>query len=417
MASIMPFPNVATHRRMPHLSNTSKAPSPQQSNQNDTLQQQLQLQQQQVQAQQVDYSRNQENAASSTLRLAAPGMGSSSTQQQRLVEDSIALAASASPVTRAIQDTNEARRSSLLPPDDHHSTISRPTSPLSHALQSPPSTATSPSMTLQDSKMIKNALYDAFGVLYHPSAHTKHSLTSNAAAPRSGDVTPLMGLSPKASPLLRPNMGPSAPITPLELSEEGSAAGYFALNVPTSPALNGVPGAGSTGTRHHHHHHYHHPRQNHGSSHLSANFTSEDYEGSSSSSSAVAGSSHGHRSPLSLSRRQSVDMLLNPEEHPVLSSLQTLSITHPHPPEHYHPHLGHELGHDRIPIEDGSVLQPAPAAALNSTALSTTTSSAQSLTPETPLSNKLMGPTMTSLFPMDRADHDSISGFGQRGLV
>ncbi|KAF9943771.1 hypothetical protein BGZ70_005462, partial [Mortierella alpina] len=210
---------------------------------------------------------------------------------------------------------------------------SRPTSPLGTRL---PSGSTS-NVSSHDSKMIKTALYDAFGCLYHPSAHTKHSLSSTAAALRSGDVTPLMGVSPKASPLLRPHMGPSAPITPLELSDELSSSGYFAVHAPTSSTAQAIAGttlgSSSASTKHH--------RHPHTSSHLSAHFTSDDQDDP----------VRGNRTPFSLSRRSSVDpMVLNPVEHPVLSSLQTLSITHPHPPEHYHPHLGHDLGHDRIPI-------------------------------------------------------------------
>ncbi|KAI8597476.1 hypothetical protein EDD21DRAFT_385373 [Dissophora ornata] len=248
--------------------------------------------------------------------------------------------------------------------------------------------------------MIKTALYDAFGCLYHPSAHTKHFLSTSSAALRSGDVTPLMGLSPKASPLLRPNMGPSAPITPLELSEEGAVTEYFALpasSTPSSPALNGVT-SGSASPRYHGHHHHH--RQLHTSSNLSSTYTSEDQ----------AEEKYVHGTAGSLSQLSSVDtdMTLNPEEHPVLSSLRILSITHPHPPEHYNPHLGHGLGHDIVPIDEPI------------SSICTSNDEKMSMELETPMlrsSQKSAGPPSSSPFPMDQGERDSISGFGQQGLV
>jgi hypothetical protein len=136
---------------------------------------------------------------------------------------------------------------------------------------------------------------------------------------------------------------------------------------------------------------------------------------------------------LSRSRRASIDLTLDPNEHPVLSSLQTLSITHPHPPEHYHPHLGHDLGHDRVPIAADSPAPPPPPAAaapvehnassmklnLPTTSSSTTSTSTTTttITSATPSQHRTEQSHSSSPFPMDRGDRDSISGFGQQGLI
>ncbi|KAG0198101.1 hypothetical protein BGX28_008417 [Mortierella sp. GBA30] len=426
----MPFPNLATHRRMPHLHNTPKQPTQQAA--------QDQQQQQQVQQQQEHhptFANQNQDSTSPQLRLTAGSSGS-----QRLLEDgqanthtdslsSHSLLANSTPgvVTQALQDSDAANGShstvdesvrlssrgmnELAVPSSH----SRPTSPL--GTRSP--SATSPAMSSHDSKLIKTALHDAFGVLYHPSAHTKHSLSTTAAALRSGDVTPLMGLSPKGSPLLRPNMGPSAPITPLELADELTTQGYFTLHPPTSStgAITGSP------NNSHNHHHSHH-RHTHTASHLSATYTNGDQEEL----------EHGRRTPFSMSRRSSIDtMVLNPVEHPVLSSLQTLSITHPHPPEHYHPHLGHDLGHDRIPIENSTTsIEHQPKTAVTNAASSTTTVppsfsvvKAPSEVVERPrLDSSLprslpnhVAPPPSSPFPMDQGDRDSILSMGHQGLV
>ncbi|KAF9897240.1 hypothetical protein BX616_005939 [Lobosporangium transversale] len=391
MASIMPFPNVATHRRMPHLSNAPKPTTSTLPHQTD-FQQQPQQQQQQPQLDHLSLDHTQDNNSTSPRLRLTPGSSSSTTHNKQL-EDS---GSCPSPLVKAIQVNDQI-------------------SPLVLGLQSP-SASTSPTMqSQQDSKLIKSALYDAFGCLYHPSAHTKHSSLSsnNAVSLRSGDVTPLMGLSPKASPLLRPNMGPSAPITPLELSEEGTAAGYFALHSPSSQASSALNGS-SRQFGHQLHHHY--PRQQtHGSSHLSSTYTSEDFEG-----------------PLAheQAQRLSADMVLSPTEHPVLSSLQTLSLTHPHPPEHYHPHLGHELGYDKVPISDESL--PGPTRTTDTSTIIggvEPSFSSQIQTPTTammqqaqaqsmnPAFAKPMGAPATGLFPMDRNEHDSIPGFGHQKLV
>ncbi|KAF9955864.1 hypothetical protein BGZ72_003310 [Mortierella alpina] len=417
----MPFPNVATHRRMPHLHNAPRQ---------QTLQQPPQEQQQQQQQQQDSTFHNpvaatrQDQDSGSALQLPA----ASSTQ--RLLEESQPtlakdpLLASSTPGTgvKAIhgsdaisrnQSSNEQSRAGhdVAVPSMH----SRPTSPVGALLPA----GSASNISSHDSKMIKTALYDAFGCLYHPSAHTKHSLSTTAAALRSGDVTPLMGVSPKASPLLRPHMGPSAPITPLELSEELSSSGYFAQHTPSSsssPALAGTAlGSSSASAKHH--------RHTHTSSHLSATYTSEDQDEP----------IRGNRTPFSLSRRSSVDpMVLNPVEHPVLSSLQTLSITHPHPPEHYHPHLGHDLGHDRIPIgnpnadstcktlsETTTIETPTIASQSNvPTSEATTTAAGPKLETSMPRSlPEHAGPPPSSPFPMDDGDRHSISNLGHQGLI
>ncbi|KAF9142104.1 hypothetical protein BG015_001049 [Linnemannia schmuckeri] len=463
----MPFPNVTSHRRMPHLPNTPKTPSTTQLPAAAGAATAVQQDQQQPDHDLTALPGRELDNGSSILRLTASttttAAGSSS---QRLLQDSqsdyTALPASSSSSSvstlsggggrGAIKDNDMA--GGLVDQDRHHNGMASPLGAMSLSPGSA-SASTSPSLTTHDSKMIKTALYDAFGVLYHPSAHTKHSLSTTAAALRSGDVTPLMGLSPKASPLLRPQyLGTSAPITPLELSEEASAAGYFGLHLPTSSAastsaaitgtLTAAAGGGSNsataagagpssphhGHGHHHHyhhqhHHHHHPhRHTHTSSHLSATYTNnEDHQDGSSTG-------RGYRSPLSRSRRTSVDLTLDPTEHPVLSSLQILSITHPHPPEHYHPHLGHDLGHDRVPITMDS---PAPApvehnaslmkltlptTSSSTTSTSTATTTTTTTTSATPLQHRTeQPPHPSSPFPMDRGDRDSISGFGQQGLV
>ncbi|KAF9983112.1 hypothetical protein BGZ75_005415 [Mortierella antarctica] len=416
----MPFPNVATHRRMPHLHNAPRQQTPQQ-----LPQEQQQQQQQQEQTfhnpttvarlDQDSGSQLQLPAASSAHRLLEDSQASPS-KEPLLVSSMPGAGVKAIQGSEAItrnQSTHEQSRGfqDVSVPSMH----SRPTSPMGTLVPS----GSTPTVSSHDSKMIKTALYDAFGCLYHPSAHTKHSLSSTAAALRSGDVTPLMGVSPKASPLLRPHMGPSAPITPLELSEELSSSGYFALHAPTSstsPALAGTAlGSSSVSTKHH--------RHIHTSSHLSATFTSEEQDEP----------SRGTRTPFSLSRRSSVDpMVLNPVEHPVLSSLQTLSITHPHPPEHYHPHLGHDLGHDRIPIgnlnadssrktisETTTIEPPTIASQPNvSTSEATTTTTGPKLDTSMPRSlTDHTGPPPSSPFPMDHGDRNSILNLGHQGLI
>jgi len=313
----MPFPNKATHRRMPHLQNPPKPAPP---------------------IVPVDSSLHHDLADSDSHLLQAKDQESIHLQPhltvgpngaKALLHDSEKAGDKNARSDLLLEDIRDHERG-LKPDNSQHLVSSRPTSPMG----SPMPMASSPSLSSHDSKLIKTALYDAFGCLHHPSAHTKHSLAATAAALRSGDVTPHKG-SPSASPLLRPvHLRSSTPITPLELSDESSAAGYFALHSTSTSASPVLAGSSSTPMSPPH---GKHPRHGHGSSHLSATYTSTD---------DFSVSDSGNWSPLSLSRRSSI----NPVEHPVLSSLQTLSITHPHPPEHYHPHLGHDLGHDKVPI-------------------------------------------------------------------
>jgi len=297
----------------------------------------------------------QQHADSSTPSASTSLASTSSVKQDHAHHVDNGLARAYSPPPRPQQQQHQFSPMHLL---------NSPHGPHTSQSTLPPAGA---SFSLHESKMMKNALYDAFGCLYHPVQHTHHPNTSSplvvsasssrlsttAASLRSGEVTPLLGISPRASPMLRPQLGASAPITPLELSSDDGAAGaggYFGHHVS---ALT-TSGAHSRHLQHHHHHthhpshhhpHGHHPSR-HASSHLSSTYT-EDY-GSNPSTST--------NSPRNLSRRASFEFNstvdLNPTEHPVLCSLHTLNLTHPHPPQHYHPHLGHDLGHDRVPISE-----------------------------------------------------------------
>jgi hypothetical protein len=388
MASIMPFPNKATHRRMPHLQNSSKPISSVVPLDNPHSQDNTELDSRRLSI----HGKDQHDA----LQLTAGPSGN-----QGLLLDNYRDQTTVSS-DYLIEDGKEHDRG--LKPDNHQhiASSSRPISPLG----SPMPSASTPALSSHDSKLIKTALYDAFGCLHHPSAHTKHSLAATAAALRSGDVTPLKG-SPNASPLLRPvHLRSSTPITPLELSDESSTAGYFALHSSTSATASPVLSGSSSSPMSPPHGKHH--RQGHGSSHLSATYTIADDH---------TGIDSGHLSPLSLSRRSSI----NPVEHPVLSSLQTLSITHPHPPEHYHPHLGHDLGHDIVPILV-SPTQPTQArsevkterttiAAVDTTAKATTV-------PNIGSHHQTLHTTAipSSPFPMD--NHGSIPGFhSQQDIV
>ncbi|KAK3836104.1 MAG: hypothetical protein J3R72DRAFT_450882 [Linnemannia gamsii] len=289
------------------------------------------------------------------------------------------------------------------------------------------STSTS---TSNESRLIKTALYDAFGCLYHPVQHTHSSSpcspsghcgqpgtskTSMCAGGsqvqvtqhtlRSGEVTPLISPSPRAmSPMIRPHLGlSSAPITPLELSsssEDGisslgsgshghGGAGYFGTVHGHGHGHGSGPGASPSlavsssrqlhqhlSSSHHyaqHHHGIHqHPLppvpQYHPSSVLNrtGSFNKHTHSHGHTKQQHQQDGNHLHphphnthsqhepthsNGPSLLARKSSLgDIQLDPTEHPVLCSLQTLSLTHPHPANHYHPHLGHDLGHDRVSI-------------------------------------------------------------------
>ncbi|KAF9897832.1 hypothetical protein BX616_004913 [Lobosporangium transversale] len=270
------------------------------------------------------------------------------------------------------QQQQQQQQQQLHPSDGPHG-------PNSSALSLPLSVSTTPplevlssSLSPPESKTMRIALYDAFGCLYHPIQHTHHhasssfssssslssmssstamsygrlsnassSSTSSGVTVPSDETIPLIGISPRSSPMLRPHLGPSAPITPLDLYAEGHVGegGYFGSKngSMSSPPPNGLNRSGSSRHLYVHHSHNHHPHHH-----------------------PYSYSHHLHQSMDSAktlkSRGSSLDYNLNPTEHPVLCSLQMLSLTHPHPPEHYHPHLGHDLGHDRVSITSSSTL-------------------------------------------------------------
>ncbi|CAO3570383.1 unnamed protein product [Mortierella alpina] len=360
----------------------------------------------------------------------------------------------------------------LNSPHSSASLVSTPHSalPPSGAIASLSSTTSS----LQESKSIKHALYDAFGCLYHPVQHTHHPASTlngsssssshsgklsgvSAAALRSGEVTPLMGISPRVSPMLRPHLGASAPITPLELSSEDihvHGGYYFGAHGSSSTA------AGSTNrpphAQHHvPHHHTHHHASRRASSQLSTGSMSKYADEGQQRYTHHNSNSHNHSHPTNNkggtsagpSRRSSIDFDLSPTEHPVLCSLHTLSLTHPHPPCHYHPHLGHDLGHDRVSLsleqsmsdrngnhaaQTTAMQQPRAMPAAQpplppSDELPTLLTAVN--VPAAPLApSELLlippNPTITkpvhatsSPFPMDQRDDGGIRGMGHQGLV
>ncbi|KAF9577059.1 hypothetical protein BGW38_007981, partial [Lunasporangiospora selenospora] len=271
----------------------------------------------------------------------------------------------------------------------------------------------------QESKLLRSTLYDAFGCLYHPVQHTHHPTSgSSASTPsccgpvqsplarqssmpsfhcsgicqglRSGDATPshphhhplsllAVTASPRtASPMLRPMSGASAPITPLDLSEDESSGYFFSAHVHTNGTSSGSGSgtAGSTTTtrpihthqshcqsyQHHSHSHGlqpHHPRR--GSAQPNGAQTRQENDVSSprrASTSASTTTPTTRQTSTFASSSSSSSSALNPAEHPVLCSLHTLSLTHPHPAQHYHPTLGHDLGHDRVSISDSEDWRP-----------------------------------------------------------
>ena len=319
------------------------------------------------------------------------------------------------------QPLNAPHRSSTT--NHQHHPASSSSSPFPHDAPllpsvTPPTLSSCPSnaSVTQDSRLIKSALYDAFGCLYHPVQHTHTPCsssglcsgstsqdgkppicaTSNQAQmqQRSGEMTPLSLISPSPramSPMLHPHLGPSGPITPLELCSDNGisshgyghghghgAAGYFGI-VHGSGSGSGSSSLSSSrqlhqqqhlGPNHYHTHHNHHSIHGHGqqqhplppapsllsrtgsfSKHKPQQYHHQE-------DNLLHPHSHHHDSSTGsnsslLSRKSSLgDIHLDPTEHPVLCSLQTLSLTHPHPANHYHPHLGHDLGHDRVSISD-----------------------------------------------------------------
>jgi hypothetical protein len=231
----------------------------------------------------------------------------------------------------------------------------------------PPSGASSssssslpPSSDHHDSRSVKSTLYDAFGCLYHPVQHTHPSLVAsfNTSTPTSAGTTfhqivpcassvnhhrrasaSMAGSSPRDSPALCPHVGGSAPITPLDLSS-ADGGGHFWHG---SSSTTSGPGSTSSPWYHFFGHHTHpHPHTNPGQ--RSSSFHHEE--------GALHFLETASPNKSRSSRRPSLDDRLSPAEHPVLCSLQALSLTHTHLPEYYHPHLGHDLGHDRVPILD-----------------------------------------------------------------
>ncbi|KAK3833398.1 MAG: hypothetical protein JOS17DRAFT_76336 [Linnemannia elongata] len=514
MASVMLFPNVATHRRMPHLSKEPKettTPKPTV----DINQQQLRTTVLPPYSSAAPPSERTDSSSKDHTSKAIASFSSPSTPQQQKLQSSttgkghltLSTTSTTSPYGNSNNDTKQVNSgasssSSLLiegaggyistipsssastvstpvadllhhhnvqdhetslhghghdrehPPQLHlsllqhnqhqhqplnaphgksitnhqHHPASSSSSPFPHAAPLPTS-GTTPTLSscpsnasaTHESRLIKSALYDAFGCLYHPVQHThtpcspsglcSGSTSQSGKLPmcatssqaqvqqRSGEVTPssLISPSPRAmSPMLRPHLGPSAPITPLELCPENGisnhgyghghgpgAAGYFGIvhghgsgsgsssassrqlhqqqhlgpnhhhthhnhhsihghgqqqhPLPPAPSLLSRTGSFNKPKPQHHHHHHHHHHQEDTLLHPH----SHHRDSSTGSSSSM------------LSRKSSLgDIHLDPTEHPVLCSLQTLSLTHPHPASHYHQHLGHDLGHDRVSISD-----------------------------------------------------------------
>ncbi|KAI8363258.1 hypothetical protein B0O80DRAFT_421023 [Mortierella sp. GBAus27b] len=418
MASVMLFPTVATHRRLPHLPPKKEKSHP------------------------VDHHPAPDH----------PSLNTTTTPSSPSTPHTVA----SSPATAI---------------DHAHSMAAAPSQPL---LQAPsplsmPLPACPP--TAVHDKSIKSALYDAFGCLYHPVQHTHHPLSataSNTPTPTSAPgtcTTPCLssacgpsahtkltttaalrssdgpiGISPKGSPALVPHAaagGSSAPVTPLEWPSSLSPG---IDSSPTSPGSIGSlsNGAGSSNWHNFFSHHTH-PHLDPQRRRSSCFHPDEDgrplhfHETASPSKTATTAST---TTTTRSSRRPSLDETrLNPIEHPVLCSLQTWSLTHPHPPEYYHPHLGHDLGHDRVPIMDldargkdsgnaGRVAQTLGQQQQHQASLSPTqppalTASSRQpqhpLTPKALLSNAGTGPLDTSPFPMDHGL--DVGRFSQHGLV
>lgn len=337
---------------------------------------------------------------------------------------------------------------------------------LSGVPSSSSSSPSTPAIPHHESKSIKSALYDAFGCLHHPVQHTHHPSSamtsttfyhafpstsacgpsthhhnrlSTTVALRSSEGVSMVGTSSGGSPILRPHLGASAPITPLDLPSTerhsshgggggGSGGGYF---WPSTPG-----GSSGTGSRHHfftqHTHPHSHPHPNLGrrtsSFHLREgplHFRETTLPNNSQSSRRSSLDAHHHHHHHHL----------NPAEHPVLCSLQPLDWTHSHPAEHRH--LGHDVGQGRVPV--------VPMASTNclrdnvkGAAIVAQTSATQQAFTQPPASSTFARvasqlqeqqhqqhhqsltkpPGGASLFPMDRGSDDaSIGRFGQQELV
>ncbi|KFH68841.1 hypothetical protein MVEG_05645 [Podila verticillata NRRL 6337] len=468
MASVMLFPNVATHRKLPHL-------APKESSANKQQQQQQQQQRLQsttpyddkhrhrhhgsisdgYQGKDRDHYQSLDQTTDEAIAAAAPQTIESNTKQHSLTYPKHGQSDKTLIIhTNKDHVHGQHKHDRIYPQDDrHHSTLT--SVPSSHAGQAsvktplsalPPSgvsvsSSSSTSSPAHDARPLRTALYDAFGCLYHPVQHTHHPMavsSSSTSSPlssqakhhsapdnhisntstRSGEAIPLLGISPLESPMLRPHHGPSAPITPLELSEDGTG-GYFgsALGASTAQSLwqhHLLPHQHAQYHNHtpHHLHNHHYRPATHSAHQNTTHHTKVEHND---------GDHHGPRTTLS--RKSSFEFNLDPTEHPVLSSLHTLSLTHPHPPEHYHPHLGHDLGHDRVAIVPGNVLlKPATKCDLPQPTMPTYASVAalpprpSSKLPSQPLGTRGFIRTSSS-FPMDQGTSDSTTAFQHQGLL
>ncbi|KAK3809155.1 MAG: hypothetical protein J3Q66DRAFT_353100 [Benniella sp.] len=364
MASIVLFPTVATHRKLPHL----PPKGPKESNvSNDDHSAGL------TQDHSIERRRSLANedtgvSPTSTSQLTIePGSTAIDTTLQ-LRNGSAQTKAVDLMITTQLPKQGDPKRSHE---HDHlsHSTpamlsvtTSRPPSTLPPSGASSSSSSSLPSsLDHHDSRSIKSTLYDAFGCLYHPVQHTHPSLvaSSNTSTPTSAGTTfhqivprassvnhrrrssaSMVRSSPRDSPALCPHAGGySAPITPLDLSSaDGGGCFWHGSSSTTS-------GPGSTSWPWYHffaHHTQPHPHTN--PSRRSSSFHHEE--------GALHFPDTASPNKSRSSRRPSLDDHLSPAEHPVLCSLQALSLAHTHLPEYYHPHLGHDLGHDRVPILD-----------------------------------------------------------------
>lgn len=462
----MLFPNVATHRKLPHLapkggSGTNK----QQQQQSATLpgdehhrqhQHHHRSDSNENQGKDGDHCHLLGQKTDEAAAAAAPRSIESNTSNQHTLAYSKHGQSDKTLTIHTSTDHahGQQKHGRIHPQDDHrhhslsltsvispHAGHTSAKMPLSAAL--PPSgvsSSSSPSTSspAQDARPLRTALYDAFGCLHHPVQHTHHptpsssssSLSSqvkyrppgnhiSSSSTRSGEVTPLLGLSPRESPVLRPHHGPVAPITPLELSEDGMGGFFGSASVASS----------GDAPWHHHllphqhaqYHHHHNPHHLHNHRYRPA--TNSAHQSTTYDSKAEHHDGDHHRPRTTLSRKSSFEFNLDPTEHPVLSSLHTLSLTHPHPPEHYHPHLGHDLGHDRVAIIPADVRLKPPTKCDPPQPSMPTYASVAALPPHpsSEQSSQLLDPQgftrVSSSFPMDQGSSGPITAFQQQGLL
>lgn len=468
----MLFPNVATHRKLPHLApkDSSRA----------NKQQQQQRQQQQLQSTTPSDDKHHHHQHRHYRSISNGYQGKDRDRYQLLDQKTDEAIAAVAPRTI---ESNASKQYSLAypkhgqsdktlsihtnkdhvhgqqmhdrihPQDDRpHPSLTSVFSPhAGHASAKTPLSALPPSgvsvssssstaSPAHDARPLRTALYDAFGCLYHPVQHTHHpmavsssstssSLSSQAkhypdpdnhtpnTSTRSGEATPLLGISPQESPMLRPHRGPSAPITPLELSED-SAGGYFGSASVAASAQSPwqhhlLPHQHAQYHNHtpHHLHNRHYRPATHSAHHSTTHHATVEHNDS---------DHHGPRTTLS--RKSSFEFNLDPTEHPVLNSLHTLSLTHPHPPEHYHPHLGHDLGHDRVAIFPADVLlKPATKCDPQPTMPTYASVAAPPRHPSSGVSCQILGTQgftrTSSSFPIDQGTSDPTTAFQHQGLL